>query len=65
MSESVAEVPGDGNPTVLGETDTSHELLQRLRELEVQWGLGDGATESQDHRAALAGAVGQPMATRH
>ncbi|XP_074421094.1 nck-associated protein 5-like isoform X1 [Larus michahellis] len=36
MSESVAEAPGDGSPVVLGETGTSHELLQRLRELEAE-----------------------------
>lgn len=35
MSESVAEAPGAGSPAALGETGTSHELLQRLRELEV------------------------------
>ncbi|XP_049675098.1 nck-associated protein 5-like isoform X2 [Accipiter gentilis] len=47
MSESVAEVPGDGNPTVLGETDTSHELLQRLRELEAENSALAQANENQ------------------
>lgn len=36
MSESVAEAPGAASPAALGETGTSHELLQRLRELEVR-----------------------------
>ncbi|XP_010564871.1 PREDICTED: nck-associated protein 5-like [Haliaeetus leucocephalus] len=47
MSESVAEVPGDGSPTVLGETDTSHELLQRLRELEAENSALAQANENQ------------------
>ncbi|XP_055553221.1 LOW QUALITY PROTEIN: nck-associated protein 5-like [Falco cherrug] len=47
MSESVAEVPGDGSPAVLGETGTSHELLQRLRELEAENSALAQANENQ------------------
>ncbi|CAN0012287.1 unnamed protein product [Bubo scandiacus] len=47
MSESVAEVPGDGSPAALGETGTSHELLQRLRELEAENSALAQANENQ------------------
>ncbi|OPJ69171.1 hypothetical protein AV530_010286 [Patagioenas fasciata monilis] len=47
MSESVAEAPGDGSPAALGETGTSHELLQRLRELEAENSALAQANENQ------------------
>ncbi|XP_027524291.1 nck-associated protein 5-like [Corapipo altera] len=47
MSESVAEAPGAGSPTALGETGTSHELLQRLRELEAENSALAQANENQ------------------
>ncbi|KAM9214615.1 LOW QUALITY PROTEIN: nck-associated protein 5-like [Leptosomus discolor] len=47
MSESVAEAPGDGGPAALGETGTSHELLQRLRELEAENSALAQANENQ------------------
>ncbi|NXI45818.1 NCK5L protein, partial [Galbula dea] len=39
--------PGDGNPAVLGEMGTSHELLQRLRELEAENSALAQANENQ------------------
>ncbi|XP_023801833.1 nck-associated protein 5-like, partial [Cyanistes caeruleus] len=45
MSESVAEAPGAGSPAALGET--SHELLQRLRELEAENSALAQANENQ------------------
>ncbi|XP_032569281.1 nck-associated protein 5-like [Chiroxiphia lanceolata] len=47
MSESVAEAPGAGSPAALGETGTSHELLQRLRELEAENSALAQANENQ------------------
>ncbi|XP_039944284.1 LOW QUALITY PROTEIN: nck-associated protein 5-like [Hirundo rustica] len=47
MSESVAEAPGAGSPAGLGETGTSHELLQRLRELEAENSALAQANENQ------------------
>ncbi|XP_050186935.1 nck-associated protein 5-like [Myiozetetes cayanensis] len=47
MSESVAEAPGTGSPATLGETGTSHELLQRLRELEAENSALAQANENQ------------------
>ncbi|XP_027763656.1 nck-associated protein 5-like [Empidonax traillii] len=47
MSESVAEAPGTGSPAALGETGTSHELLQRLRELEAENSALAQANENQ------------------
>ncbi|KAM6308009.1 nck-associated protein 5-like [Podargus strigoides] len=47
MSESVAEAPGDGGPVAPGETGTSHELLQRLRELEAENSALAQANENQ------------------
>ncbi|XP_063997672.1 nck-associated protein 5-like [Pogoniulus pusillus] len=47
MSESVAEAPGEGSPAALGETGTSHELLQRLRELEAENSALAQANENQ------------------
>ncbi|KAM6112229.1 LOW QUALITY PROTEIN: nck-associated protein 5-like [Phoenicopterus ruber ruber] len=47
MSESVAEALGDGSPVALSETGTSHELLQRLRELEAENSALAQANENQ------------------
>ncbi|XP_014802939.1 PREDICTED: nck-associated protein 5-like [Calidris pugnax] len=47
MSESVAKAAGDGSPAVLGEMGTSHELLQRLRELEAENSALAQANENQ------------------
>ncbi|XP_062453090.1 nck-associated protein 5-like [Rhea pennata] len=47
MSESGAEAPGAGSPAEGGETGTSHELLQRLRELEAENSALAQANESQ------------------
>ncbi|CAN8207272.1 unnamed protein product [Coccothraustes coccothraustes] len=47
MSESVAEAPGAGSPAALGEAGTSHELLQRLRELEAENSALAQANENQ------------------
>ncbi|XP_053907311.1 nck-associated protein 5-like [Cuculus canorus] len=47
MSESAAEAPGDGNAAALGETGTSQELLQRLRELEAENSALAQANENQ------------------
>ncbi|XP_015471150.1 nck-associated protein 5-like [Parus major] len=47
MSESVAEAPGAGSPAAPGETGTSHELLQRLRELEAENSALAQANENQ------------------
>ncbi|XP_016160430.1 PREDICTED: nck-associated protein 5-like, partial [Ficedula albicollis] len=47
MSESVAEAPAAGSPAALGETGTSHELLQRLRELEAENSALAQANENQ------------------
>ncbi|XP_067170337.1 nck-associated protein 5-like [Apteryx mantelli] len=47
MSESVAEAPGAGSPAEGGETGTSHELLQRLRELEAENSALAQANENQ------------------
>ncbi|XP_074932043.1 nck-associated protein 5-like isoform X3 [Phalacrocorax aristotelis] len=47
MSESVAEAPGEGSPAALSETGTSHELLQRLRELEAENSALAQANENQ------------------
>ncbi|XP_054253046.1 nck-associated protein 5-like [Indicator indicator] len=46
MSESVAEAPGE-SPAALGGTGTSHELLQRLRELEAENSALAQANENQ------------------
>ncbi|KAM9368111.1 LOW QUALITY PROTEIN: nck-associated protein 5-like [Phaethornis superciliosus] len=51
MSESVAETPGDTgdtrSPAAPGETGTSHELLQRLRQLEAENSALAQANENQ------------------
>uniref|UniRef100_A0A8B9EHW4 Nck-associated protein 5 C-terminal domain-containing protein n=1 Tax=Anser cygnoides TaxID=8845 RepID=A0A8B9EHW4_ANSCY len=65
MSESAAEAQGDESPAARSETGTSHELLQRLRELEVRRGAGSGATgrlrpvpaRSRCHHLSTAGAT--------
>ncbi|XP_064354597.1 nck-associated protein 5-like [Dromaius novaehollandiae] len=47
MSESAAEAPAAGTPVEGGETGTSHELLQRLRELEAENSALAQANENQ------------------
>ncbi|XP_040395754.1 LOW QUALITY PROTEIN: nck-associated protein 5-like, partial [Cygnus olor] len=47
MSESAAEAQGDESPAARGETGTSHELLQRLRELEAENSALAQANENQ------------------
>ncbi|XP_068777303.1 nck-associated protein 5-like isoform X2 [Struthio camelus] len=47
MSESAAEAPAAGSPAEGGETGTSHELLQRLRQLEAENSALARANENQ------------------
>ncbi|XP_050572612.1 nck-associated protein 5-like [Cygnus atratus] len=47
MSESAAEAQGDESPAARSETGTSHELLQRLRELEAENSALAQANENQ------------------
>lgn len=54
MSESAAEAQGDESPAARSETGTSHELLQRLRELEVRGGAGPPGGSGRCQRAAGA-----------